>query len=295
MAMAGIGRGLQIHPLPMNRYSRSLVVTAVAAVTSIGCSFEARTPAPPTKAVVIAEPPADHPLRAQILRGRAILEATRDSLPAQVGNDLRCTSCHLDGGASEVLGWVGVYGKFPQYRSRGARIQTLEDRVNDCLERSMNGHRMPADTAPMKAILAYFAWISKDRPVSGALAGGGITAPFDGLTPDSARGGQLFIANCVRCHGADGAGTPLATPVWGPRSFNIGAGMARYRTAAAFIHANMPRDMPGTLSLQDALDIAAYVDSRPRPDFAGKSKDWPRGGAPADTPYRTDGPEHSTP
>ena len=73
------------------------------------------------------------------------------------------------------------------------------------------------------------------------------------------------------------------------------AGMARYRTAAAFIHANMPRDLPGTLSRQDALDLAAFIDSRPRPDFAGKSKDWPRGGAPADTPYRTDGPGQHTP
>jgi thiosulfate dehydrogenase len=194
-----------------------------------------------------------------------------------------------------VLGWVGVYGKFPQYRSRGAAIQTLEDRVNDCLERSMNGRRMPSDTAPMKAILAYFAWISKDRPVSGAIAGGGIIAPFDGLIPDSGRGGQLFIANCVRCHGADGAGTALGTPVWGPRSFNVGAGLARYRTAAAFIHANMPRDLPGSLTRQDALDIGAYIDSRPRPDFAGKSNDWPRGGAPADTPYRTYGPGQHTP
>ncbi|HVX88771.1 MAG TPA: c-type cytochrome [Gemmatimonadales bacterium] len=280
----------------MNRLSRSLAATALAAAALTGCSFSSRAPAPPAKAAVLADPPADHPLRAEILRGRAILEATRDSLPAQVGNDLRCTSCHLDGGNTEVLGWVGVYGKFPQYRSRGDAIQTLEDRVNDCLERSMNGRRMPADTAPMKAILAYFAWISKDRPVSGALAGGGITAPFDGLVPDSARGAGLYAGNCLRCHGPAGEGIAgSGTPLWGPRSFNIGAGMARYRTAAAFIHANMPRDLPGTLSRQDALDLAAFIDSRPRPDFAGKSKDWPRGGAPADTPYRTDGPGQHTP
>lgn len=266
-----------------------LVLAGVA-----GCQIHARPPVPPAKGIAITEPAPGHPLRAEILRGRAILEATRDSLPAQVGNDLRCTSCHLDGGATEVLGWVGVYGKFPQYRSRSAGIQTLEDRVNDCLERSMAGRRMPSDTAPMKAILAYFAWASKDRPVSGGVAGGGITAVFDGLDPDSARGGQLYIANCVRCHGADGAGTPLGTPLWGPRSYTVGAGMARYRTAAAFVLANMPRDMPGTLARQDALDIAAYVDSRPRPDFASKSKDWPRGGAPSDTPYEVLGPEQGT-
>lgn len=279
----------QIKTLPMNISYRVALASCLVTIALAGCRLDTRAPAAPARASVVADPPTDHPLRAEILRGRAILEATRDSLPTQVGNDLRCTSCHLDGGSTEVLGWVGVYGRFPQFRSRGAGIQTLEDRVNDCLERSMNGRRMPADTAPMKAILAYFAWISKDRPVTGALAGGGITAPFAGLHPDSARGGQLYIANCVRCHGANGEGTQLATPLWGPRSYNIGAGMARYRTAAAFIHANMPRDLPGTLSRQDALDVAAWVDSRPRPDFAGKEKDWPRGGAPPDTPYPTTG------
>ena len=271
------------------------VASWLPAALLVGCRMYTLTPFETPRVVANAEPPADHPLRGEILRGRAILEATRDSLPRQVGNDLRCTSCHLDGGTSAVLGWVGVYGKFPQYRSRSAGIQTLEDRVNDCLERSMAGHRMPADTAPMKAILAYFAWVSRGEVVTGALAGGGITAPFDGLHPDTARGATLYPQLCARCHGPDGEGTAAATPLWGPRSYTIGAGMARYRTAAAFIHANMPRDLPGTLSRQDALDLAAYVDSRPRPDFAAKHLDWPRGGAPGDTPYTTDRPAVRTP
>ena len=248
--------------------------------------MESRPPAEPA-VVTIPEPPADHPLRGEILRGLAILNATRDSLPGHARNALRCTTCHLDGGAREVLGWRGVYGKFPQYRGRSASINTIEDRVNYCLQRSLDGARMPADTAPMKAILAYFAWASRERPVTGGISGERITAPFDSLVPDSSRGAGLYQANCARCHGADGAGTPAGTPVWGERSYTIGAGMARYRTAAAFIHANMPRDLPGSLSRQDALDIAAYVDSRPRPDFPEKHRDWPRGGAPRDTPYRT--------
>ncbi|HEX5970635.1 MAG TPA: hypothetical protein VFY85_01845, partial [Gemmatimonadaceae bacterium] len=32
---------------------------------------------------------------ASIRRGHALLIATRDSLPGHVGNNLRCTSCHL--------------------------------------------------------------------------------------------------------------------------------------------------------------------------------------------------------
>jgi thiosulfate dehydrogenase len=77
----------------------------------------------------------------------------------------------------------------------------------------------------------------------------------------------------------------VAPPLWGPKSFNIGAGMARYRTAATFIVHNMPFDRPGSLTPQQALDVARYVDSRPRPDFPGKEHDWPKGGRPADAPY----------
>lgn len=283
--MVPAGTHLEIG-IPMQLQRTALLALALlAGVFLPSCRIDSRPPvasAPPS----VPEPPADHPLRAEILRGRAILEATRESLPANVGNGLRCTSCHLDGGAAEVLGWKGVYARFPQYRSRNDGIQLIEDRINDCFERSMAGKKLPADTAPMRAIVAYFAWLSRDVPVTGGIAGGGkLTAPFDALHPDSARGAGIFQAQCARCHGTDGAGTPLATPLWGDRSFTIGAGMARYRTAAAFVHANMPRDKPGTLSLQDALDVAAFVDSRPRKDFAGKEKDWPRGGAPPDTPY----------
>ena len=276
----------EIGTLMQRRRAALFGPSLLAVALLFGCHIDSRPPVA-TAAPSVPEPPADHPLRAEILRGRAILDATKDSLPRNVGNGLRCTSCHLDGGTTEVLGWKGVYARFPQYRSRNDGIQILEDRINDCFERSMAGKKLPADTAPMRAIVAYLAWLSRDVPVTGGIAGGKITAPFDALHPDSARGAGIFMAQCARCHGTDGAGSPLATPLWGERSFTIGAGMARYRTAAAFVHANMPRDKPGTLSLQDALDVAAFVDSRPRRDFAGKEKDWPRGGAPPDTPYPT--------
>lgn len=254
-----------------------------------GCDIDRR---PPAEAPVVTKgqralPAGNDGFSVQVRRGAAILNATRDSLPRQVGNALRCTSCHLDGGNREVLGLVGVYTRFPQYRSRNAAVQVIEDRVNDCLERSMSGRRMPADTSPMKAIVSYLAWMSSDLPVTPSAAGAKLTAGFDSLTPDTAAGRRIFETTCAKCHGADGNGTVLATPLWGPRSYNIGAGMARYRTAAAFIHANMPNDRPGTLTRQEAIDVAGFIDGRPRPDFAGKEKDWPKGDAPADAPYVT--------
>ena len=80
----------------------------------------------------------------------------------------------------------------------------------------------------------------------------------------------------------------MAPPVWGARSYNIGAGMARARTAAAFIRDNMPFDQPGTLTDQQALDVAAYVNAHGRPDFPDKVHDWPNGDPPPDVAYPTE-------
>ena len=108
------------------------------------------------------------------------------------------------------------------------------------------------------------------------------------LPPDTTRGAQLFASTCVACHGDHGQGTVVAPALWGAQSYNIGAGMARVRTAASFIRHNMPYGN-ATLTDQQAFDVAAYIDSRPRPDFPGKEKDWPRGNAPPDLPYATFG------
>jgi thiosulfate dehydrogenase len=78
-----------------------------------------------------------------------------------------------------------------------------------------------------------------------------------------------------------------APPLWGPRSFNVGAGMARLQVTAAFVRSNMPFDTPGTLTSQDAFDVAAFMNGHERPDFAGKENDWPKGDPPPDSPYKT--------
>jgi thiosulfate dehydrogenase len=266
------------------RQFATLAVLATS-VATLGCSIDHRPPQ--TKPAVPTLPEGTDPFSVEVRRGAAIVNATRDSLPGHVGNGLRCTSCHLDGGTREVLGWRGAYARFPQYRARSASVQVIEDRVNDCLERSLNGKALPADTAPMKAIVAYLAWMSRDVPSTPSEGGARIAAEFEGLTPDTGAGRKVFTELCARCHGDDGQGTPLATPVWGPKSYNIGAGMARYRTAAAFIQANMPYDRAVTLTRRQALDVAGFINGHPRPEFAGTSNDWPRGDAPGDTPYPT--------
>ncbi len=222
-----------------------------------------------------------------ILRGHAILAATRDSLPNNVGNKLRCLSCHLDDGRRpDAIPFTGVYARFPQYRSRSASVARIEDRINDCLERSMVGKALAWDDPAMRDIVAYFAFISHGVRVGDKVPGQGLPIGTE-THGDTVAGAAIFASTCARCHGPAGEGTMLAPPTWGPNSFGIGAGMARVRTAAAFIRHNMPFDRAVTLSDADALNVAAYVVSRPRPDFIGKEGDWPRGDPPPDVAYPT--------
>jgi thiosulfate dehydrogenase len=226
-----------------------------------------------------------------VRRGLALLTATRDSLPTHVGSALRCTSCHLDAGRRASGSWVGSFAHFPQYRSRRGGVELIEDRVNDCFRRSLNGTALAADGRDMRDIVAYLAFLSWRAPV-GPPSPSTRLQRFAALRPDSAAGRETFRTVCTRCHGPGGEGTVSAPPVWGPRSFNIGAGMARVRTAASFIRDNMPFDRPGTLSDQQAFDVATFVVAQPRPDFPGKERDWPNGDPPPDAAYPTTAASH---
>ncbi len=227
------------------------------------------------------------PMGASIRRGREILLHARDSLPGHVGNRLTCTNCHRGAGTLPASGpWVGSYAGFPQYNARAGRVIRMEDRINECLRRSLNGTPLAADGRDMGDIVAYMAFLSTGMPH-------GVHAPWLGyrrLAPraaSAAAGSAIFSANCARCHGPDGAGTSQAPPLWGPQSFAIGAGMARLNTAAAFIRWNMPFDRPGQLSDQQAYDVAAFVLSHRRPDTPRKELDWPNGDPPDDAAYPT--------
>jgi len=214
--------------------------------------------------------------------------ATRDSLPAHVGNRLRCVSCHLDEGRRETGSWVGVFARYPQYRTRSATIETIEYRVNDCFRRSMNGTALDPASRDMTDIVAYLAFLSQGTPVGPSQPGGGARLRlWAAFNADTAAGARIFATTCAQCHGPGGEGTAGAPPVWGPASYNIGAGMARVRTAAEFIRRNMPFDKSVTLTDQQAFDVAAFVNAQSRPDYRGKEDDWPNGDPPPDVAYPT--------
>lgn len=269
---------------PADRPEEREPASATDSVTATAAPGQPQTV--PFRVPELSEEP-DSAVRVAILRGRALLEHTRDSLPEYVGNRLQCVSCHPAAGTRpNMMPFVGVYSRFPQYRSRMARVALIEDRVNDCFERSMNGKALPMDGQDMRDMVAYFAFLSRGVPV-GAYVEGMSVPKLPRLTGDTARGRELFTRLCVVCHGSEGEGSVGAPPLWGPGSYNIGAGMARVGTAAAFIRVAMPFNDPGSLSDQDAYDLAALINSQPRPDYPGKVQDWPYGGAPIDTPYPT--------
>ena len=229
------------------------------------------------------------PLGEAVQQGLSIINATRAAFPDYVGNALNCSSCHLNGGTvANGAPFVGLTGAYPEYFARSGAVETIEDRIADCFRRSMNGKAIAVDSMPMRAIVAYIAWLSAGVPVGASVDGRGFRAlPAPGRAPDAGRGATLYAQRCAACHGRDGGGlrTPEGTfvmpPVWGPQSFNDGAGMAQAATLAAFIRAKMPLGRGGTLTDDDAWDIAALIAGAPRPAYAGKSADWPRGGRPA--------------
>ncbi len=227
-----------------------------------------------------------------IQRGLALLTATRDSLPAFAGNELRCTSCHLNKGRKPFGNpWVGVSNRYPAQWARTGTTVSLEDRINDCFRRSLNGKPLPAGSADLRDIVAYMTWLSKDMPKGphGGLAVDSIPL----ISPDTVRGKTQFALYCSRCHGPEGQGGKSlgvlnpGPPLWGKGSFTIGSEMSRQRIVAAFVHHHMPFDAPGFVADSIANDVAGFLLSRPRPDIPGKELDWPNGDAPPDMAYKT--------
>ncbi|MCS6838219.1 MAG: c-type cytochrome [Bdellovibrionaceae bacterium] len=233
------------------------------------------------------------PNRDEIVKGKKLLEKTYEMLPDKVGAKISCTNCHLNAGTKANAGpWIGIIHRFPQYRDRSGKYDTLTDRINDCFERSLNGQRLPEDDPNLKAILAYMEWLSRPVLPHQKLKGIGMPRLALNREPNWERGKEWYMQKCASCHQKDGQGlidpstqSYRFPPLWGPNSFNIGAGMARLHTAAGFIKHNMPQGQEGTLSDDEAFDIAYFFSHQERPDFAKKHLDWPKGNKPKDARY----------
>lgn len=248
----------------------------------------------------------------RVLRGFRLFMGTSTEAPRLTPSGMACGNCHLNGGQRQLaLPLVGSAGMFPEYNRRAGRDFTLEDRIVGCFLRSQNATGAGADDAEVEAppegrelptpetdevvaLATYLRWLARDHEV-------GVNPPWrkQNRIPESAlipvdrldpqRGQALFTEHCANCHGEDGQGVQIGDkkpgPLWGPRSWNDGAGAARVYTLAGMIRYMMPYLNPGVLTDEEAQQIAAFITSKPRPAYPYKDQDYQTEPRPVDAVY----------
>lgn len=204
----------------------------------------------------------------------------------KISNGMNCQNCHLNAGTMPLgNNFGGVASIYPKVRNRSGQSEGIPKRINDCFQRSLNGEGLPEDSKEMKAMVAYIKWVGKDVPKGEKPIGAGLYAvPLLDRPADPLKGKSIYERQCASCHMEDGQGMPksdgsgyIYPPLWGPNSYNSGAGLFRLSRFAGYVKANMPLGSTyenPILSDEESWDLAAYVNSleRPQKDLSG---DWP--------------------
>ncbi len=201
--------------------------------------------------------------------GRDLITHTPKLAGSYVTARMSCAACHLNAGTQAHAGsLVGTYATFPQWNKRAKRFIALQDRLAECFLYSMNGKPPAYESRAMVALTAYIAWLSRGAPTGVGFPDQGPIKVAASLPPSVGRGQGIYLDRCLGCHRADGNGVGLTyPPLWGPHSFNDKAGMSRMDRMVPFVKFAMPANAPGTLTDQEATDVAAFILSRPRPHF----------------------------
>jgi thiosulfate dehydrogenase len=213
-------------------------------------------------------------------------------------NGMNCQNCHLDAGTKLYANsFSAVYSNYPKFRARSGDVEHLEKRINDCMERSMNGKKIDSLSREMLAMKAYINWVGSNVKRGVTPEGASVVdLKYLDRAADPKKGELVYQRHCVTCHGADGLGklnadslSFLYPPLWGPRSYNTAAGLYRLTRFAGYVKSNMPNltssHAKPTLTDEEAWDVAAYVNSMPRPEKHFK-EDWPDiSKKPIDHPY----------
>jgi thiosulfate dehydrogenase len=239
----------------------------------------------------------------QLIRyGRDLVARTSNYLGphgtvGQISNGMNCQNCHLEAGTKP---WGNNYGAvaatYPKFRARSGSVESIEKRVNDCIERSLNGHAIDPNSHEMKAFVAYIKWLGSDIKKGTKPKGSGIMdLPYLLRAADVLKGKQVYTTTCERCHGKNGEGQRgtagveyVYPPLWGNNSYNTGAGLYRISRLAGYVKNNMPNPLNyhnPELTEEQAWDVAAFINSQPRP-VKDLGKDWPSiAGKPVDHPF----------
>lgn len=232
----------------------------------------------------------------ELIRNTSIYLGPNGSV-THISNGMNCQNCHLEGGTKPFgNNYSGVASTYPKFRERSGTIETIYKRVNDCFERSLNGKSLDSTSKEMLAITAYIKWLGKDVPKGEKPKGAGLKElAYLDRAADAKNGKTIYMLKCQSCHGKNGEGKINGNakcyqypPLWGQNSYNIGAGLVRLSRFAAYVKYNMPQgvnhDSP-QLTDEEAWDVAAFVNSQPRPE-KDLSKDWPKlAGKPIDHPF----------
>ncbi|MBK9254030.1 MAG: c-type cytochrome [Saprospiraceae bacterium] len=203
-----------------------------------------------------------------------------------ISNGMNCQNCHLDGG-TRVFGnnYGSVASTYPKLRARSGQFEDIYKRVNDCFERSLNGKALDTFSNEMQAIKAYITFLGSNVAKNETAKGSGLKdLTFLERAADPIAGQKHYLAKCEVCHKTNGEGilNPdgkeyLYPPLWGKNSYNDAAGLYRISNFAKYIKYNMPLGATyenPQLSDDEAWDIAAFVNSQPRP-HKKTPDDWP--------------------
>ncbi len=275
----------------------SIGIAVSIAITAIGLMLQSAANQNSATAVPVAAT-ADYGRK--ILRDTALYLGPDHEDPAMrySGTNMACASCHIDVGTRPgTLSLLQADSKYPRPSGRDGKVGDLRDRINGCMQRSMNGKPLPRNSLEMIAMETYIKDLGNQHQAMSESHRMPIE-PEEFREPDRAAnvaaGKIVFEERCQVCHGSDGlgllaTGTPaegyLFPPLWGPDSYNNGAGMTRVLTAARFIKARMPYGQ-ADLSDDQAYDVAAYINSHARPIKANLEVDYPdRTTKRIDSPY----------
>lgn len=204
---------------------------------------------------------------------------------AHLSNGMDCQNCHLAGGTKLFANnYSVVAANYPKLSYRSGKVQPISQRIADCFQRSLAGQVPDTNGPEVKAMITYINWVGqgvkKDQKLQGTATE---KLPYLNTAADPIQGRVVYMAKCKVCHGQDGDGliapdkkSYIYPPLWGPHSYNDGAGMYRISNLAGFVKNNMPF---GTsykkpqLTNEEAWNVAAFINSRPRPHFDQRN-DW---------------------
>jgi len=241
--------------------------------------------APPVAAI------EDEQLRELVSYGKELIVHTSNYLGpkgsvAAISNGLNCQNCHLDAG-TKVFGnnYGSVASTYPKFRARSGSTENIYKRVNDCFERSLNGQALDTNSKEMQAIKAYIDYLGTDVKKGESAKGSGLKdMAFLDRAASPEKGKEVYDTKCASCHKPDGSGLMNMEgtayqypPLWGEHSYNDGAGLYRMSNFAKYVKYNMPLGVThreAQLTDEESWDVAAFVNSQPRPhkDLSG---DWP--------------------